>query len=94
MATNEVHLFVLAKDVINVLKKTFGREIQSMESLAKKRKKHHEKLIQQLSTKVKIIQRSKQSKVAGTRQFYEANLTNMDDATMQGMELESLINQI
>ena len=52
------------------------------------------KLTEQLSKKVKIIQRSKQSKTAGTRQFYEANLTNMDDATMQGMELENMINNV
>lgn len=57
-------------------------EIQSMEQVAKKRKKHHEKLIRQLAEKVKIIQRSKQNKVTGTRQFYEANLTNMDDAAL------------
>ena len=48
-------LYILSKDFIMSLKRTFGREIKEMEHLAVSRKKWHKKLLSVLYQKVQII---------------------------------------
>ena len=77
VADVQCQFFVLARDFLMGLKRTFGKEIKEMESLARKRRKQHDKLIDILRQKVQIIQKEKPPKFIGDRDFFEINLMNM-----------------
>ena len=77
VANNPCQFFVLARDFLMGLKRTFGKEIKEMESLARKRRMQHNKLIDILRQKVQIIQKEKPPKFIGDRDFFEINLMNM-----------------
>jgi len=79
VAASEVNLFVLSRDIImNVLKRTYAKEIKQMEQLAKRRKACHKVLMDRLAKKVRTIQSQKKKQSIGSRDFYEANLINME----------------
>lgn len=55
VAEEECQFFVLSREVLMSLKRTFAREVQEMEELATKRKRNHRHLIKALGLKAQMI---------------------------------------
>ena len=85
-AAKECHLFVLSKEVINSLRKQFGKEIRDMEKLAVFRRRKHKKLITLLSKKIQLIHKAKPPKRVGNREYYEQNLMEMEEMNLNDLE--------
>ena len=81
-ASVECQFFVLQREFLMRLRRTFGREILQMEEQAKRRKFNHKNLIQTLGKKAQMIMKEKPDKVKIEREFFEINLMNMEEFDM------------
>ena len=90
IACQECYLFVMSRDFIFKIRATHEAEIKEMQELAKKRKKKHEFLINQLAKKISTIQKEKEETGNTDGVDYELNLMMMDNFEIESSDYDSL----
>ena len=90
IACQECYLFVMSRDFIFKIRSSHENEIREMQELAKKRKKKHEFLINQLAKKISTIQKEKEETGNTDGVDYELNLMMMDNFEIESSDYDSL----
>ena len=90
IACQECYLFVMSREFIFKIRATHEAEIKEMQELAKKRKKKHEFLINQLAKKISTIQKEKEETGNTDGVDYELNLMMMDNFEIESSDYDSL----
>lgn len=80
----------MSRDFIFKIRATHEPEIKEMQDLAKKRKKKHEFLINQLAKKISTIQKEKEETGNTDGVDYELNLMMMDNFEIESSDYDSL----
>ena len=80
----------MSRDFIFKIRSSHENEIREMQELAKKRKKKHEFLINQLAKKISTIQKEKEETGNTDGVDYELNLMMMDNFEIESSDYDSL----